>query len=115
MSGEDMSSIQAQINQHDKDIEVLKNSVQSLVTSIDRLATTNTNLTVQFAKYCEKHDSNERDIAAIGRKVDAHGDFIAAARPFLDGMRGIFWKAISGAVIAMASTQAVVAYITKVT
>lgn len=100
-------NLEKRLDDHDYEIRELRNNIKDVVGAVKESTQSMNQLAQQFAVYTAKHDNIQEDLKELKDSqkesaaiIQLHSQELAAARPVIDGLRGIFWKIITSFILA---------------
>ena len=102
------AELEKKVNEHEHRISSQEQSTSEVIQALKDLTSAMNNQATQFAVYASKHDTSAAEMAAMKTKLDSHSETIAAMRPVVDGVRGLVWKVVGGALIGGTGVAAVI-------
>ena len=100
--------LERKVNEHEHRISSQEQSTSEVIQALKDLTSAMNNQATQFAVYASKHDTVSAEIASMKTKLDSHGETIAAMKPVVDGVRGLVWKVVAGALMGGTGVAAVI-------
>lgn len=100
--------INSKINEHNFRIGALEENSQRMIDAMRELTDAINKQTTQFAVYASKHDDVSAELKAVKAKIDGHGLELAAMKPIVEGVRGLVWKVVAGALLGGSGVAAVI-------
>ena len=86
------------IELHRYEIDTLKETVSKTTQALDNLIKALNDQNTQFAVFNTKHNGVNAQLQSIKKDVKAHEAELARMIPFVEGLRGMFWKLMIGVV-----------------
>ncbi len=102
------AELEKKVNEHEHRISTQEQSTSEVIQALKDLTGAMNNQATQFAVYASKHDTVSAQLSAQGAKIDRHSEAIAAMKPVVDGVRGLVWKVVAGAIVGGSGVAAVI-------
>lgn len=114
---EELNRLSQLVTQHDKDIQVMRQTIQESTTEMVKgqkeLTASINSLTMSLQRYIDKHDRVEADIGDLAGDVRELRDIQHTNQPLIDGIRAIHGKLLLVVISALASPAAILAILAQ--
>lgn len=110
---EELSRLSQTVSQHDKDIQIMRQTIQESTAGMmqgqKELTASINSLTMSLQRYIDKHDRVEAELSDLSVDVRELRDMQHTNQPLIDGIRAIHGKLLLVVVSALASPAAIMA------
>lgn len=101
------AELEKKVNEHEYRISSQEKSTTEVIDALKDLTGAMNNQATQFAVYASQHDTAMTEIRAMKLKQEAQSECMAAMKPVVDGVRGLVWKVVAGALMGGCGVAAV--------
>lgn len=114
---EEISRLSQTVNQHDKDIQIMRQTIQESTAGMmqgqKELTQSINSLTMNLQRYIDKHDRVEDELSDLATDVRELRDAQHTNQPLIEGIRAIHGKLLLVVVSALASPAAILAILAQ--